>query len=77
MKRATHPTDCTLCTKKGAGDHEYTPAPRPHQTIVSSPQVAGTFAAEKRAEGYTVTVKATGSDSRRGTRPAFIVEWSK
>lgn len=46
------------------------------KTIASSAQVAGSFAAEKRAEGLTVTVTTVGSDDKRGTRPTFIVEWS-
>ncbi len=48
-----------------------------NRTIAQSAAVAGTFAAEKRAEGYTVTIKMAGSDSRRGTKPAFIIEWTK
>jgi hypothetical protein len=48
-----------------------------NRTICQSAAVAGTFAADKRAEGFTVTIKATGSDDKRGTRVGFIVEWTK
>ncbi len=47
------------------------------RTIASSAIIAGTFAAEKRAEGYTVKVTPKGSDSKRGTRVSFLIEWSK
>lgn len=47
------------------------------QTICQSPAVAGALAAEKRAEGYTVSIIAKGSDDKRGTRPHFIVTWAR
>jgi hypothetical protein len=45
------------------------------RTVASSPQIAGAFVAEKRAEGFDVEVRSHGSDSKRGTRPWFEIIW--
>lgn len=45
------------------------------RTIVQSPQVLGDLVRDLRLQGIEPIVKQKGSDSKRGTRPYFVIEW--
>lgn len=80
MRRATHPTDCKLCTVKGAGDHIY--IPRESTVGQSGPGFTGSSPLPKsattgiRTQTKVLSVRAyTREDAERKALAKAFAEW--